>query len=81
MTFWGQGQQARNDVLCRRELDLEGPGGSRNGQISRCFSRGVKSVALGGTFADFCDLWVPPGIQKGSISRQNMQFFEGLTIS
>ena len=67
MTFWGQGQHARNDVLCRRELDSEGSGGSLEGHISRCFSKGVKSAARGGTFRDFCDFWVPLGVQIGSV--------------
>ena len=55
MTFWGHGQHAKIGVLCRRELNSEGSGGSRNGQISRCFSKGVKSVALGRIFADCGD--------------------------
>ena len=68
MTFWWQSHYVKIDVLCRRELNSAGLGGSRNGQSSRCFSRGVKSAALGSIFADVCDFWVPLGIQKGSLS-------------
>ena len=56
-----------NRCFMRRELNSGGLGGSRNDQISRCFSRGVKSAALGGTFADFCDFGGALGIQKGSM--------------
>ena len=30
MPFWGQGQKVKIDVLCRRQLVLEGSGGSEN---------------------------------------------------
>ena len=30
MPFWGQGPKVKIDVLCTRELDLEGSGGSQN---------------------------------------------------
>ena len=65
-TFWGQGQHASIDVSCRRELHSEGSGGSRNGEISRCFSGGVKSAALVGTFGDFSDFGAPLGVPNGS---------------
>ena len=50
MPFWGQGQKVKIDVLCRRELDLEGSGGSENQRNWRRFLQGVKSAPLGGTF-------------------------------
>ena len=50
MPFWGQGQKVKIDVLCKRELDLEGSGGSENQRNSRRFLQGVKSAPLGGTF-------------------------------
>ena len=57
----------RIEVLCRRQLNSEGCGGSRNRRFATRFSDGVKSAILGTTFADFCDFWVPMGSQKGSI--------------
>ena len=49
------------DVLCRRQLNLEGLGGSQNRRNLRLFPEGVKSVPLGGTFGDFLEFWGPIG--------------------
>ena len=43
----GQGQHAKIDVLLRREFNSEDSEGSWNGQISKCFSKGGTSAALG----------------------------------
>ena len=61
MPFWGQGQKVKIDVLCTRELDSEGSGGSEYRQNLRRFLQGVKSAPLGGTFGDFLDFWGPSG--------------------
>ena len=61
------------DVLCRRELNSEGLGGSRNDRISRCFSRGVESAALGGTFA-FVIFWCSRGSRMAQLSVKKTVF-------
>ena len=58
-------QHVKIDVLPARQLNFEGLGGSGNHQFLRRFVEGVKSALLGGTFADFSDFWVPPGVQMG----------------
>ena len=63
------------DVLCRRQLNSEGSGGSRTRWFSTHFSDGVKSAILGSTFADYCDCWVSMGSQKGSILGPKGIFF------
>ena len=68
------------EVLCRRQLNSKGSGGSRNRWFSRHFWGGVKSAILGMTFTVFCDFWVPMGSQKGSIFDKNCIFF-GVWIS
>ena len=35
-------------------------------------------MPLGGTFGDFCDFWVPLGVEKGSILDQKLHLFGGL---
>ena len=66
------------DVLLERQLNLEGSGGSRNRRFSRRFFKEVKRAPLGGTFGDFCDFWVPLGVEKGSILDQKLHLFGGL---
>ena len=63
------------DVLCTRELDSEGSGGSKNRCNLRCFLEGAKSAPLGGTFLVFEDFWGPNGGQMGSIWAQKGSFF------
>ena len=75
MPFWGHGQHVKIEVLCRRQLNSEGSGGSRNQRFSTHFSDGVKSAILGRNVTDFCDLWVPMGSQKGSIFAKKCIFF------
>jgi len=53
------------DVLPARELNFEGSGGSGNPHFLKGFEEGVKSALPEGTFLDFSQFWVPPGIQVG----------------
>ena len=76
--FGEHGQHVKIDVLCRRQLNSEGSGGSRNRRCSRRFSEGVKSAPLGGILADFCDFGGPIGFQKGSILTLKRHLFWGL---
>ena len=64
MQIGGQGQHVRIDVLCRRQLNSEGSGGSGNAHISRRFSERLDSEPLGGTFGDFCDFWSSIGVRR-----------------
>ena len=64
------------DVLCTRELDSEGSGGSQNRCNLRCFLEGAKSGPLGGTFCVFVDFWGPKGWQLGSLWAEKGIFFE-----
>ena len=64
------------DVLCRRELDLEGSGGSENRLNFNRFPEGAKSATLGGTFGVFLDFWCPNGSQMGSILAKKGIFLE-----
>ena len=40
----------RIEVSCKRQLNSEGSGGSKNGEILNRFSEGLKRVVLGDTF-------------------------------
>jgi len=61
--FWWRAQHVKIDVLPARELNFEGLGVSGNRQFLKGFVEGVKSALLEGTFLDFSDFWVPPGVQ------------------
>ena len=74
MPFLGQGQYVKMLVFRKRQLNFEGSVGSQNQLFLEPFSRGVKSAYLEGTFGDFCDFWVPPGIQMGSTFHQKCVF-------
>ena len=75
MPFGGQGQKVKIDVLCRRQLNLEGLGGSQTRRNLRRCSEGVKSVPLGGTFGDFLEFGGPIGGRRGSIWAKKGIFF------
>ena len=71
------------DVLCTRELDFQGSGGSKNGGISNQILEGVQRVLGADTFIDFDDFGVPVGVPKGSILEEKGSFlrFEIVMIS
>ena len=73
------------DVLCTRELDSEGSGGSQNRRNWRCFWEGAKSGPEGGTFRDFLDFWGPIGVRMGSMLALKgifvrVSFFDGFWV-
>ena len=64
-------------VLLRENIDSGGPGASRNRLFSGLFPEAVKSVLLGGTFADFSDFGEPFGGRWGFKWAEKVHFWGG----
>ena len=63
------------DALCKRELNFEGSGGSKNRRFLRRVLQEVKRAPLGGMFGAFDDFWVPIGVPKGTFfGKKNASF-------
>ena len=69
------------DVLCKRELNFEGSGGSQNRRFLRRVLQEVKRAPLGGMFGAFDDFWVPIGAPKGTILGRKCIFFEAWKLN
>ena len=64
------------DVLCRRELNFQGSGGSKNEGISKRFWEGVQSAFWEALFGILMNFGIPGGIPRGAILGQKVIFFE-----
>ena len=69
------------DVLCKRELNFEGSGGSTNRRFLRRVFQEVKRAPLGGMFCAFDDFWVSTGVPKGIILGRKCAFFEAWKLN
>ena len=76
MLVWWWGGYVKIDVLCTRELDWQGSGGSENRLNSGRFLEGAKSAPLGDTFGDLCDFGRSMWSQRGSMLATKVILFE-----
>ena len=71
--FWGRGANVKIGVSCKRQLNFEGSGGSKNRLFWSWFLEGAKRAPLGGTFGDFEECWAPIGDPKEPFGHQHAQ--------